>query len=39
MFILPAQDSDANINTIAPALFKVYPNMETIAVSKNKINH
>ena len=39
MFILPAQDSDANINTIAPALFKVYPSMESIAVSKNIINH
>ena len=28
MVILSAQDSDANINKIAPALFETYPNME-----------
>jgi endonuclease-3 len=33
MVILSAQDSDANINTIAPELFKVFPNMESLAVS------
>jgi endonuclease III len=33
MVILSAQDSDANINKIAPALFEAYPNMETLAVS------
>ena len=32
MVILSAQDSDANINKIAPALFKTYPNMESLAV-------
>jgi endonuclease-3 len=33
MVILSAQDSDANINKIAKALFEVYPNMESLAVS------
>lgn len=33
MVILSAQDSDANINKIAPALFDVYPNMKSLAVS------
>jgi endonuclease III len=33
MVILSAQDSDANINKIAPALFSIYPNMESLAVS------
>ena len=33
MVILSAQDSDANINKIAPTLFEVYPNMESLAVS------
>ena len=33
MVILSAQDSDANINKITPALFEVYPNMESLAVS------
>lgn len=32
MVVLSAQDSDANINKIAPALFEVYPNMESLAV-------
>jgi len=31
MVILSAQDSDANINKIAPALFKEYPNLETLS--------
>ena len=33
MVVLSAQDSDANINKIAPFLFEVYPNMESLAVS------
>ena len=33
MVILSAQDSDANINKIAPALFETYPNMKSLAVS------
>lgn len=33
MVVLSAQDSDANINKIAPALFATYPNMESLAVS------
>lgn len=33
MVILSAQDSDANINKIAPTLFEMYPNMESLAVS------
>ena len=33
MVVLSAQDSDANINKISSALFKVYPNMESLAVS------
>ena len=36
MVILSAQDSDANINKIAPALFEEYPNMETLAVSHDE---
>lgn len=31
--VLSAQDSDANINRIAPALFETYPNMESLSVS------
>lgn len=31
--ILSAQDSDANINKIAPSLFEVYPNLESLSVS------
>ncbi|MEO0045073.1 MAG: Ultraviolet N-glycosylase/AP lyase [Bacteroidota bacterium] len=31
MVILSAQDSDANINKIAPALFKEYPNLEALS--------
>lgn len=33
MVVLSAQDSDANINKIAPALFEIYPNMKSLAVS------
>jgi endonuclease-3 len=33
MVVLSAQDSDAHINKIAPALFEAYPNMESLAVS------
>jgi endonuclease-3 len=33
MVVLSAQDSDANINKIAPNLFEVYPNMESLSVS------
>jgi endonuclease-3 len=33
MVVLSAQDSDANINKITPALFEVFPNMESLSVS------
>lgn len=33
MVVLSAQDSDANINKIAPSLFEVFPNMESLSVS------
>ena len=33
MVVLSAQDSDANINIIAPSLFEVFPNMESLSVS------
>ncbi|TRW99844.1 endonuclease III domain-containing protein [Flavobacterium gawalongense] len=33
MVVLSAQDSDAHINKIAPALFEVYPNMKSLSVS------
>lgn len=33
MVVLSAQDSDANINKIAPALFEIFPNMESLSVS------
>lgn len=33
MVVLSAQDSDAHINKIAPALFEAYPNMESLAES------
>lgn len=33
MVVLSAQDSDANINKIAPTLFETYPNMESLAAS------
>jgi endonuclease III len=31
MVVLSAQDSDANINKISPALFQVFPNMESLS--------
>jgi len=33
MVVLSAQDSDANINKIAPSLFETFPNMESLSVS------
>jgi endonuclease III len=33
MVVLSAQDSDANINKIAPTLFEVFPDMESLSVS------
>ncbi len=33
MVVLSAQDSDANINKIASALFEAFPNMESLSVS------
>lgn len=33
MVVLSAQDSDANINKIAPPLFEVYPNMKKLSSS------
>ena len=33
MVVLSAQDSDANINQIAPTLFKAYPNIESLAIA------
>lgn len=33
MVVLSAQDSDANINKIAPELFKSFSNMEVLAAS------
>lgn len=33
MVVLSAQDSDANINKIAPFIFEIYPNMESLAAS------
>ena len=37
MVVLSAQDSDANINAIAPALFKSFPNMQSLAVAKKEV--
>jgi endonuclease III len=34
MVILSAQDSDANINSITPTLFKIYPNIKKLASSE-----
>ncbi|WP_223256038.1 hypothetical protein [Flavobacterium laiguense] len=33
MVVLSALDSDANINSISPALFQTFPNMERLATS------
>lgn len=35
MVILSAQDSDANINKIAPTLFEAFPNMKALAISNS----
>ena len=37
MVVLSAQDSDANINKIAPVLFDAYPNMESLAVANEEV--
>lgn len=37
MVVLSAQDSDANINKIAPLLFQVYPNMKSLALSNVEV--
>lgn len=36
MVVLSAQDSDANINKIAPTLFKAFPNMESLAIANKE---
>lgn len=36
MVVLSAQDSDANINKIAPSLFETYPTMESLSVSNTE---
>ena len=36
MVILSAQDSDKNINNLAPALFKAFPNMKQLATASEK---
>lgn len=36
MVVLSAQDSDANINQIAPILFEKFPNMESLSISKKE---
>lgn len=36
MVVLSAQDSDANINTIAPTLFEAFPNIETLALTNDE---
>lgn len=36
MVVLSAQDSDKNINNLAPALFKAFPNMKTLATATEK---
>lgn len=36
MVVLSAQDSDANINKIAPALFQTFPNMESLSTSSTE---
>jgi len=39
MVLLAAQDSDKNVNKIAPAFFKAYPNLEALAKAKAKDLH
>src|SRR4051812_13201464 len=34
MVVLSAQDSDKNINSLAPALFEAFPNMEALSAGK-----
>jgi endonuclease-3 len=36
MVVLSAQDSDANINSIAPTFFAKYPNMESLAATNTE---
>jgi endonuclease-3 len=36
MVVLSAQDSDANINRIDPALFKAFTNMESLAIANKE---
>lgn len=36
MVVLSAQDSDRNINSLAPGLFKAFPNMEALAKASDK---
>jgi len=36
MVVLSAQDSDTNINKIAPTLFKAFPNMESLAIANKE---
>jgi endonuclease-3 len=36
MVVLSAQDSDRNINSLAPELFKAFPNMEALAKASEK---
>ena len=36
MIVLSAQDSDTNINKIAPTLFKAFPNMESLAIANKE---
>src|SRR5204863_9032928 len=37
MVVLSAQDSDAHINSMSPALFEIFPNMERLAEADMKI--
>lgn len=36
MVVLSAQDSDANINSISPTLFKAFPNFQSLAASNTE---
>ena len=36
MVVLSARDSDRNINSLAPELFKEFPNMKALAVTNNE---
>ena len=37
MVVLSAQDSDRNINKLAPALFKAFPNMKSLSKAKERL--